>query len=175
MTIDPSLVEEAEVALHTAIPFDVLAILAVEARYPAGLVAWTEEIRDYYKTSAPTVQFAHVAFAQLVGTYDDWTAEPCFAAFARTHDRARTRLVRWDLRKPGPDGQPYSLAQYLAERHEQDLPTSAPPLTLSIEPPPVVERYATHPKFGRGRVLLRSEGKTRLEFADGIRTLADSF
>ncbi|PCC71967.1 hypothetical protein SAMN02745121_08049 [Nannocystis exedens] len=40
---------------------------------------------------------------------------------------------------------------------------------------PDLGRHASHRKFGRGRVLLRRDGKTEIEFADGVRTLADSF
>ncbi|WAS95655.1 hypothetical protein [Nannocystis punicea] len=175
VTVDPALVEEVEAELRTAIPFEILAVLAVENRYPIWLAAWTRDIDDYYVTSGGGMRFPHVAFAQLVGTAGDWTAEPVFAAFKRTDDRSEARLVRWDLRKPGPNGEPYSLAQYLAERHEPLRPGPAAPLKLAIEPPPVVERWATHAKFGRGRVLVRAEGKTKIEFADGVRTLADNF
>lgn len=175
VTVDPALVGAAESALRTAIPFVVLAVLAVEDRYPAGLVDWTATIDAFYAAGAGEMRFPHVAFAQLVGTLDDWTAEPCFAAFARTTDRAQARLVRWDVRKPGPDGAPYSLAQYLAEHHDLRRPGSAPPLGLAIEAALVVERFATHAKFGRGRVLVRGEGKTKIAFADGVRTLADAF
>jgi len=36
-------------------------------------------------------------------------------------------------------------------------------------------QYATHAKFGRGRVATRADGKAMVGFADGTRTLADRF
>lgn len=175
VTVDPALVEAAEAELRTAIPFEVLAVLGVENRTLAGLAYWTAEIDAFYAADEAPIRFPHVAFAQIVGTPEDWTAEPCFAAFARTAERATARLVRWDVRKPDRDGTPYSLAQYLVERHELLPRGKAAPLELTIAAPPVVERWATHTKFGRGRVLARGEGKTKIEFADGVRTLADNF
>jgi hypothetical protein len=176
-------IADLEATLGSVIPFDVIALLAVEERPLSGLLDLTARLSDYYdvesralgRALARELGWKHVAFAMLVGTPDDWTEEPRFAAFARGIDRATATLVEWVARKPSPGAHPYSLARYLEEKwHVTDAP--APPLQLVLASAQPVGGYAVHPKYGRGRVLARGDGKTTLEFADGsTRRLADPF
>jgi len=180
VTVAPEPVADLEAALGSAIPFDVIALLALEERALVALRDLTEEIATYYRVEsqelgrplARELAWKHVAFASL----DAAPEEPRFAAFPRGADRTTPTLVEWILRKPSPGAHPYSLARYLEERWRLSAAPSAPPIELVLESPKAAIVHATHAKFGRGRVLSRADGKATVEFADGTtRRLADQF
>ena len=175
-TIAPGPIEEAEAAYHTAIPYDVLAVLAIEQRSLQALFELTSEARTFY--DATERGLAHdlgldkvVLFARLPTD----PAEPRYAGFDKTTRRERASVVDWVLRKPGVGREAWSLAAYLEVRWHHDIVPEAEPFTLAIEAPPELVQYATHAKFGRGRVVARADGKAIVEFADGKRTLAERF
>jgi hypothetical protein len=174
-TLAPAAIEEAEAIFHTAIPYDVLAVLAIEQRSLHDLFAITGEAREYYDTTerglAEYLELDHVVlFARLPGD----PSEPRYAGFDKTTSRDRASIVDWVLRKPSVGRNPWTLAGYLEERW-QLVRGDAPGFALLIEAPPEVVEYATHAKFGRGRVVSRGDGKAVVEFADGKRMLAERF
>jgi hypothetical protein len=182
LTLTRESIVDMETALGTAIPLDVVALLALEGRPLSDLGDFTAGVSEYYaaqslelgRTVARELGWNHVAFAMLVGTPDNWTEEPRFAAFARG-DRTDTSIVEWVVRKPSPGAHPYSLARYLADKWQlTDVPASPLELVLTSAQPAAV--YATHVKYGRGRVLARGEGKATVAFDDGnTRKLAENF
>ncbi len=174
-TIAPGPIEDAEAAWHTAIPYDVLAVLAIEQRSLQALFELTSEARTFY--DATERGLAHdlgldkvVLFARLLTD----PVEPRYAGFDKTTRRDRASVVDWVLRKPGVGREAWSLAAYLEVRWHLVVP-EAQAFTLAIEAPPELVQYATHAKFGRGRVVARADGKAIVKFADGKRTLAESF
>lgn len=182
--IEPELVAAAEEELGAPIPLEILALLAAEGRAPGDLFALTDGIRAFYAAQEHDlgeVAFDHVAFAMLTETdfTGMWSAEPVFAIVRRQRDRAAPpRYARWELRHPTPNGVPYSLEEYLAERHHMVLGAVAGPelFDFAIAKAAVNAPIVTHAKFGRGRVIGRGEGKVTVAFDDGTtRTLAERF
>jgi hypothetical protein len=167
-------IAEAEEALQTAIPYHVLAVLAVEQRSLRDLFEITSEARTFYDTTESGIArrlglHTVVLFARLPGE----PAEPSYAGFDKATRRDGASIVRWVLRKPEVGRHAWSLAGYVATRGE--LPGEAERFALAIEAPRELVQYATHAKFGRGRVVSRSDGKAVVEFADGRRMVAEQF
>jgi hypothetical protein len=168
-------IEEVEAASHTAIPYEVLAVLAIEERSLHELVAITDEARAFYEATEPRLVRELgldkvVLFARLAAD----PAEPRYAGFDKTTRRDHVSFVEWVLRKPGIGRRSWSLAGYL-EARGSIAAGGTPAFTLAIEEPPKTVQYATHAKFGRGPVVSRADGKVVVEFADGRRTLAERF
>lgn len=174
-TLAPGPIEETEAALHTAIPYDVLAVLAIEQESLHALFQVTGEAREFYDaTERGLARQLGLDKVVLFASLPADPAEPQYAGFDKTASRERASVVKWVLRKPGVGRAAWSLAGYL-EEHWQLVAGEAPAFTLAIAAPSEVERYATHAKFGRGRVVARADGKAVVEFADGARTLAERF
>jgi hypothetical protein len=174
-TLDPGPIEQAEIALGTAIPYDVLAVLAIEQRSLRAIFETTIEAREFYDATqrglARDLGFDKVVlFAILPGD----PAEPRYAGFdktARPRPRVGHRMGTAQARH-----RPHTVvAGQLPRSSRQIVPASAPPFALAFDAPPEVVQYATHPKFGRGRVLARADSKVTVEFSDGKRTLAERF
>ena len=174
-TIAPAPIEEAEAIFHTAIPYDVLAVLAIEQRPLRDLFELTGEARAYYDaTEDGLARYLRLDQVVLFASLPADPSEPRYAGFDKATRRDRASVVDWILRKPGVGRHPWSLAAYL-EKRWQLAGAEAEPFALAIEAPPEVVHYATHATFGRGRVVSRADGKAIVEFADGTRTLAERF
>lgn len=181
--IEPELVLAAEEELGARIPLEVLALLAAEGRLPGDLFALTDGIRAFYAAQdhdLGELAFDHVAVALLsdLDFAGGWGAEPVFAIVRRQDDRAAPpRYARYELRNPTPNGTPYSLAEYLAERHHMVLGAVAgEAFDFALAKAAVNAEVVTHAKFGRGKVTARGEGKVTVAFDDGTtRTLAERF
>jgi len=175
ITVDMRALADAEDALRSVIPDDVVALLAIEGRSFVALVDLTQFIRAFYASGSQVNRpiFAHVAFAVT----NDSADEPVYAAFAKTKQRDHAELVEWTLVKPGPGAAPYSFERYVRDVHHIE---GAPPLDaalpeITVAMPSRAEELVVHAKFGTGRVTSRHDGKVTVAFADATRTLAEAF
>ncbi|MFT3692219.1 MAG: hypothetical protein QM831_03695 [Kofleriaceae bacterium] len=166
-------IRDAEKVLKSVIPNDIIALLAIEGRTAGDLVQLTSGVRTFYKATErgliEQLKFAHVMVRQI----NDDDSEPIFAAYRVTKDREASQLVRWNVRKPSPGEHPYSLESYVRQIHGITAPRGPQPPLVTLAKPEA--EYVTHPKFGRGKVLRRGEGKVTVEFTDTTRTLGESF
>ncbi|MBC8072448.1 MAG: hypothetical protein IAG13_29265 [Deltaproteobacteria bacterium] len=169
-----------EQALGSVVP-DAIVALAIARRVGlAPIVEHTESMNSF----ASTTHGLNAPFV-AVDTWGEWPATS--VGFVRTRERGAPELQVWDWKTwtRWSDHPVRTVADFVRHRLAGD--DAEAPIVLGEfdsgedfrpkigTPPAAAKRHVVHAKFGRGEVLEEREGKLRIAFADGERTLLPRF
>jgi hypothetical protein len=169
-----------EGALGSAVPDAIVALVIARGLTLASIVEHTSAIASF----ASATHGLQAPFVALE-TWGDWPATS--VGFARTRGRGAPRLRVWDWKTwtAWTDHPIRTVADFVHHRLAGD--DAHEPIVLAavgsgegfrpriVAPPPAATRFVQHAKFGRGEVLEERDGKLRIAFADGERTLLPRF
>lgn len=164
-----------EEAIGSVVPDAVVALSIAGGPSLSQLVEATASYESYAQTT-------HDKAGNLVilETWGEWPATS--VGFAPTQSRGRPKLVVWDWKTWTADKTlgVDSIADYVRVRVVGEGPALEPLADPSSFRPAVgavaaAERFVVHAKFGRGRVVGAEDGKLRIAFEDGTRTLLAKF
>jgi hypothetical protein len=169
-----------EQAIGSVVPDAIVALAIARGITLAPLVESTSAMTSF----AATTHGRKAPFV-AIETWGEW---PAFSVgFERTRERGEPTLQVWDWKTwtHWSDHPIRTVADFVQHRlagSDADSPMVLGPLgsgeefTPRIgEPPRAAARFVSHAKFGRGEVLAEIEGKLRIAFADGERTLLARF
>lgn len=179
---------EAEKAVGSVIPDQVLGLLVAMQRTPYAVVDATESLRAYRDAIEDTGRAGHT----LPIAFDTWGDYPSYSAgFEPTRDPREAALVIWDWKKWAPlppRGGHETIESFLEMRYgegsKDDIDFSVPPSQRAlaafapeiIEKPVPQQRFVRHSKFGVGRVLRELPDRLEIDFGEhGTRTVLPTF
>ncbi len=164
-----------EEAIHSVVPDAVVALAVAGGPSLSQIVEHTASYASYSQTT-------HDKPGKLVvlETWGEWPATS--VGFVPTKSRGRPKLVVWDWKTWTADKTlgVESIADYVRVRVVGNGPALTPledpgSFRPAIGDTAPADRFVDHAKFGRGRVLGAEDGKLRIAFADGTRTLLAKF
>ena len=178
--IDPVDLAAVEQAIGSVVPDAVVALAIARGITLAPLVEHTSTLASF-AASAHGVRAPFVAI-------ETWGTWPKFSVgFERTRDRGAPALQVWDWKTwtrwtDHPIGSVTDFVRHRLAGSDADAPLVLSALDSGAAFRPKIgaaqrdaARFVVHAKFGRGEVLEEIEGKRRIAFADGERTLLARF
>jgi len=169
-----------EQALGSVVPDAIVALAIARGISLAPIVEYTSAMASFASAThglpAPFV---------AIETWGDWPA--LSVGFSRTPDRGAPALQVWDWKTwtRSSDHPIRTVTDFVQQRlagSDADAPVVLGALDSGAAfrprigtPPRAATRFVSHAKFGRGEVLEEIDGKLRIAFADGERTLLARF
>jgi hypothetical protein len=180
LVIAPADLAAVEQAIGSLVPDAIVALAIARGVELAPIVEHTERMASF----AATTHRLKAPFV-AIDTWGEWPTTS--VGFVRTQERGAPELQVWDWKTwtRWSDHPIRTVADFVRHRLAGD--DAEAPIVLGElgsgeafrpeigTPPAAAKRWVMHAKFGRGEVLGEREGKLRIAFADGERTLLPRF